>query len=741
MSTSEYLGVFLDESREHLQAMNDGLLALESDPGSRDALDNVFRAAHTLKGMSATMGFQEMAELTHRLETILDEFRSGQAAPDRPVMDLLFKSVDRLEAMIQAIAGGEPEPEAKDLLEALQQLGQAKQDGVPPPDAGGAGAGSRSGAGAVGGAVGGPAGSAAGQPEQSGQEWPGLNEYDQAVIAEARARGYQACRIHIRLVEDCLLKSARVYLIMRALEGLGEVIKAVPPVEELEEERFDRDFELVLLTKHPVADVEQALDKLTEIQRRDIQVLQPPQEPGAGTATPPGAAARGTGKPGQQGAGAAARSGAGAGAGPGSPAGASGSISGAAQAAASEAAHPPGPANGAAGTHSNASLSHARQTVRVEIGKLDILMNLVGELVINRSRLSQLTMNLQASGVQESVEELARITSELQSVVMKARMVPIDHVFQRFPRMMRDLSHALGKQIDFVVEGGDTELDRTVVDEIGDPLVHLLRNAVDHGIEPPEARVAAGKPAVGRVRLSARHEGNQVLIELSDDGRGLDLEKIRRRAVERGVVSAQEAAELTEHDLVEMLFQPGFSTSDQVTDVSGRGVGLDVVRSKVTALNGSVDVRFNPGKGTTFMIKLPLTLAIIQALLVGLGKSEIYAIPLENIDEIIHVSEEQIQTVRGREHLLFRDQAIPVIRLARRFKTPDALEGGGKRSLVIVRSGRRRVGLMVDRLIGQQEIVIKPLEGVLHNSGGFVGATILGDGTVALILDVLRLRE
>lgn len=690
MNPSEYLGIFVDDAREHLQLMNRGLLTLEKDPASREALEDVFRAAHTLKGMSATMGFTAMATLTHRMESALEAMRAGKLAVTTPRMNVLFACLDALEAGVNRVAQGEEEPPTDRLVDDLEKLLAENEDryenGV-----------------AAAGAKAGPADPA------DPVSW---SEFDLNVARQALERGYNVFSLRIVLARDCLLKSARVYLVMHNLEAEGEVIKSQPPVEDLEEERFGQEFTLVYVTKLPESEVRGLLESIAELESVDI----------APVALGEVAATAEAGLEKRDDAVEASEN-----------APVSGDVRAAAAAPATSAAT--GGAIPGGGGH-----QVIRQTVRVEIGKLDMLMNLVGELVINRSRLAQIASSERLPALQETIEELARVTFDLQNVVMKARMVPIEHVFSRFPRMVRDLATNLGKEVEFIIEGGDTELDRTVVDEIGDPLLHLLRNAVDHGIETPEERIAAGKPRKSRLRLSARHEGNQVLVELADDGRGIDLEKVRRRAVERGLVSVADAASLSEHEIIDFLFLNGFSTADKVSDLSGRGVGLDVVRNKIGSLNGSVEVGTRKGEGTVFTIKLPLTLAIIQALLVGLGEKEIYALPLENIEEIVKVPEGGIKTIRGKEHILFRDQVVPVLRLGQLFATPGWEGGIARRNVVVVKSGRRRIGLLVDRLIGQQEIVIKPLDGLLAGVPGFAGATILGDGTVALILDVLNLE-
>lgn len=687
MDTSQYLGIFLDESKEHLQLMNDGLLALEKDPTHQESLENIFRAAHTLKGMSATMGFTEIAEFTHAIENVLDQLRHGKLTVTPETMDILFRCLDVLEAFVEDIAADRPsDQDITPLVASLQKLqgGSARdgstQDGLAqaPADegAGGRSTGLESLAKVV------------------------LTDTERDLINQGAQRGKGAFYVFVQLQENCALKSARSYLVLRRMEENGEVFKTFPSSEELEAEKFDLSFAALYLTALNEEEIQTELMSVAEVAEVKVTSFDPAEEGWA-----PQEAAR------------------------------QGETSAAAEVAAAM------PQNGqkqANNGHSNGY--HAiRQTIRVDIEKLDSLMNLVGELVINRSRLAQIGLAAKVAVLNEGIEELARITTELQGVVMKARMVPIDQVFNRFPRMVRDLAHELGKEIELVIEGGETELDRTVVDEIGDPLVHLLRNAVDHGIENPEARGKLNKPAAGLVKLAAKHEGNQVVVQLSDDGHGIDLEKVRAKAISTGLMSAEETDEVDEEELMGLLFHAGFSTAEKITEVSGRGVGLDVVKSKIQALNGSVSVESELGKGTVFTIKLPLTLAIIQALLVRVGADEVYALPLENIEEIVNIHVDSIKTIQHQEHLLFRGQVIPIFRMSTLFETPEPEAPKPYLNVVVVRTGNKRYGLVVDRLIGQQEVVIKSLDSMFSQARGFAGATILGDGKVALILDVLNL--
>lgn len=733
---SQYLGIFLDEAREHLQAMNEGLLALETNPKDSAVIERVFRAAHTLKGMSATMGFSAVAELTHAMENVLDKFRQKQVEVKPESMDVLFRCLDVLEGFTNAVAaGGDTSLDPSALIKDLQVLasgGVVKVTAAPEPAEPAKSSPESSAAPAAASATEPAAG---GDPDSGwGEELPvpalTLTDEELAELDEARGNGYRLYQVTVELDEQCILKSARAYLVIRNLEDQGRVLHLDPSIEQLEEDKFARVFSLYYTTHLMGEEVLNAVRSVSEISR--VWVTQAGFPAAGGNAPAPKEAA--------------AHEPAGA------PASASETAAEPAKSPVRDAANRPSepqaaPERGstetaqAGGVVTTATHQAVRQTVRVDIEKLDSLMNLVGELVINRSRLAQIGTRAKVPLLGETVEDLARITTDLQGLVMKARMVPIDQVFNRFPRMVRDLARELGKEINLVIEGHETELDRTVVDEIGDPLVHLLRNAVDHGIEAPDIRRASGKDPAGEVRITARHEGNQVVVEVSDDGKGVDPAKVKAKAVERGIVTAEEAAQMNDQEAYALLFRSGFSTAEKVTDISGRGVGLDVVTNKIQSLNGTVELQSRPGAGSRFIIKLPLTLAIIQALLVELGRSEVYALPLENIEEIIKVRQETLKSIQRAEYLLFRGQVIPVLRLGALFDTPGAGSEGEELDVVVVKSAGRRLGLVVDQLLGQQEIVIKSLDSLLADVKGFAGATILGDGKVALILDILSLNR
>ncbi len=529
-----------------------------------------------------------------------------------------------------------------------------------------------------------------------------LSDTEKAVIAQAKETGLQALHIHVRLAESCLLKSARSYMVMNALDELGDVIKSVPPAEDLEQEKFDRTFDVVVVTGAEEKTVKDALMSISELDEVTLEVVSGDTEATTAPAAPAAPVVKAA------------------------PAGKS-------------AAKKNASAKPAAAAHEKKN--HAGQSVRVDIDKLDTLMNLVGELVINKVRLEQIGTTHRLTELTETLEQMDRVTTDLQSVVMKVRMVPVGQVFNRFPRMVRDIAKELNKDINLTIEGEETELDRTVIDEIGDPLMHLLRNSLDHGVEHPDDREAKGKPRTGEVGLIARHEGNNVVIMVTDDGSGIDADKIRSKAVEKGMITQEEADNLDDSDAVRLVFLPGFSTAEKITDISGRGVGMDVVRSKIESLGGHVDVETKIDEGSVFKIKLPLTLAIIQALLVKV-QEEMYAIPLGSIDSTINITSDDIKTVQNKEVIVLRGQIIPIIRLGDVLSVPRSEETENEDIfVVVVHLGDRKAGIVVDNLIGQQEIVIKTLGKLLVGLKIFSGATVLGDGRVALILDVGTLMQ
>jgi len=711
---NQYLSLFLEEAREHLQAITDRLLDLEREPAELQHVHEIFRSAHTLKGMAATMGFEDMAHLTHEMENVLDRVRNGELAVTPALGDLLFRCLDALETMVANIEeGGDGAGDVADIVRALRAVAEGR---MPDEAMGGESGAEREAAASDGfGQV--STGGAAEEAAPGAQAGSGdvaavggdFNEYEWTVIQQSREAGMSALIITVRLDPACVLKAARVFLVFRELEALGEVIRSHPSVEDLENEKFDDSFTVVLITDQSAETVRERILNISEIAavdvvpveegqaRREIAAASAPSAPADAPSAPSDAPAPGVVAPGAQ-------------AGP------------SARPSRSDSAGP-------------RLRKGSGRTIRVDLERLDQLMNLFSELVIDRGRLEQLARELNHPTLLETVEHMSRISSDLQNLVLTMRMVPVENVFNRFPRMVRDLSRELGKRVELVIEGAETELDRTVVDEIGDPLVHLLRNAIDHGLESVEERRQAGKPETGQVKLSAYHSGNHVIIEVSDDGRGINRDKVLRKALERGLITQREAEGLTDEQVYNLLFMSGFSTAETVTDISGRGVGLDVVRNKIESLGGTVSVQSEPGVGTTFQIQLPLTLSILDALLVQV-EAEKYAIPLSSVLEAAIYKPEAVHTAHGQPVVDFRGRLVPLVFLKDVFAVPDA--GGPKPTdvqVVIVRKGEKMAGLVVDRLIGQQEIVLKSLGKYLPHVFAISGATILGDGQVALILD------
>ena len=681
---NQYMDMFLDESHEHLQSLNEGLLRLEENMEEISVVNDIFRNAHTLKGMSATMGFAKIAELTHEMEDVLDLVRKEQLKLNEDIMDTLFKCLDSLEQMVDSVGNGEAEDvvDVSDLVAKLSAISK----GTPPPAA----------APAAGGAAAAPA---AGDASGGAGSDLGIDDIDLDVMKKAKDAGMNVFHVKVTLMESCVLKAARSVMVMHALDEIGDVIKSVPPAEDLEQEKFERSFDIVVATASDAEAVTNAVDTVSEIEDIGVEELDPdalakPAEPAP--AAPAAAAAPAPKK--------------------------------AAAPAKKEGAKAAAPKK-----------QHQSQSVRVDIEKLDTLMNLMGELVINKVRLEQIGQTHRMSDLMETLEQMDRVTGDLQNIVMKVRMVPVSAVFNRFPRMVRDVSKELGKEINLTIEGEETELDRTVIDEIGDPIMHLLRNSLDHGVESPDAREAKGKPRVGEVGLIARHEGNNVVIMITDDGAGIDASKIRRKAVEKGMITQDEADRLDDADAVRLIFLPGFSTAEQITDISGRGVGMDVVRSKIEALSGHVDVETHIDEGSVFKIKLPLTLAIIQAMLVRV-QEEMYAIPLTSIDSTVNIEPTDIQTIQNKEVIVLRGEIIPIVRMEEALQVPH-VKDSEELFVVVVHAGEAKAGIVVDNLIGQQEIVIKTLGNLFAGLKLFGGATVLGDGRVALILDVATMIQ
>lgn len=713
METNQYMEMFLDESHEHLQSLNDGLLGLEDNAEDLSVLNEIFRNAHTLKGMSATMGYNKIAELTHEMEDVLDALRKEQIKVREDIIDTLFKCVDSLEQMIDNVANGDPEDliDVSDLVKKLTDIlsGKAPAEGGAPAPAAAQPATA-------------PAAAAPAASSTASDVVIDLTETEKTVIREAEKDGLRGIHLTVSLAETCLLKSARSYMVMNALDEIGTVIKSIPPAEDLEQEKFERSFEVILVSAAEESAIRDAVTNISEVEKAETEVIdlnaKPAPAPAPAPAQPVAAAAPAPTP---------------------APAVATAPANAPAAAPPKPPAKPPAASKAPAGGGGASKKSHASQSVRVDIEKLDTLMNLMGELVINKVRLEQIGQTHRLSELTETLEQMDRVTTDLQNIVMKVRMVPVSQVFNRFPRMVRDVTKELNKEINLTIEGEETELDRTVIDEIGDPIMHLLRNSLDHGVEMPDEREAKGKPRVGEVGLIARHEGNNVVIMVTDDGKGIDADVIRRKAVEKGLYSQDEVDKMDDQDAVRIIFLPGFSTAEKISDISGRGVGMDVVRSKIESLSGHVDVETHVNEGSVFKIKLPLTLAIIQAMLVKV-QEEVYAIPLGSIDSTINIQPTDIKTVQNREVIVLRGEIIPIIRMEQTLFVPH-VKDSDELFVVVVHAGEAKAGIVVDKLIGQQEIVIKTLGNLFMGLKMFSGATILGEGRVALILDVATMLQ
>ncbi|WP_433947645.1 chemotaxis protein CheW [Brevibacillus agri] len=675
MDMNQYLDMFIEESKEHLQAINANLLLLESDPGNIAHVKEIFRSAHTLKGMSATMGFEDMASLTHEAENVLDLIRNQKLTITSDIMDVIFQSVDLIESMVIDITeGGDGSADVSGPVKKLRAIVSGDYSAEQEVAAAAT-------------AVAEEEAVEAAQAEGTPAEDHDLDDYALMVLKQSKELGNNVMWIKVTLNENCLLKAARAYMVFDQLESMGEVIKTKPSVEDIENECFEQSFEIAYVTMQSAEKVRSTILNISEIQDVAIDPIQLKKE------APPAPVVT--------------------------------------EAAAPVEKKAPDNAQAAAAKKATAG----GKTIRVDIDRLDILMNLFSELVIDRGRLEQLAREIGKSELQETVEHMSRISGDLQNIILTMRMVPVEQVFNRFPRMIRDLQKELHKKVNLEIIGAETELDRTVIDEIGDPLNHLLRNSLDHGIESPADRKMAGKPEEGTIVLRAFHSGNHVFIEVKDDGAGINKEKVLKKAIERGIVNPANADSMSDKQIHELLFAAGFSTAEVVSDISGRGVGLDVVKSKIESLGGSVGVESVRGQGTTFLIQLPLTLSIISAMLVQV-KDEKYAVPLSSIIETAVFKKDQIMMAHRQKVIDFRGRVVPLVSLQDIFQVPDnGADKDDEVAVVIVRKGEKMAGLVVDSFIGQQEIVLKSLGKYLVNVFAISGATILGDGQVALIID------
>ncbi len=687
MDVSQYLEIFIDETKEHLQNLSQQLMILEEEPGNAGTINEIFRAAHSLKGMAGTMGFKRMQSLTHIMENVLSEIRNGKMNVTAELVDVLFQCLDALESYLDTITQTQDEgtedneaiigrlndflngggtTEKKPVKEAQTKSAEASTDKVSDMK---------------------------------------LADFEIKAIKEAIAKQMHVFKMEVHVDENCILKAARAFLVFKALEELGEIIKSDPSVQDIEDEKFELSFSLMVVTAKGMESVKAAVENVSEIRKVLIEEIK--EVPNAGFEEDNDDTEDKKADSNSQVA-----------------------VAGKKEVAAqSKSTSTPAKAAGKPVTN---------RSVRVDIEKLDVLMNLVSELIIAKNGLVSVSSSEEGHSTQsfnEQIEYLERVTTNLHESVMKVRMMPIETVTQKFPKMVRDLSKQLNKQMKLFITGEDTELDRTVIDEIGDPLMHLLRNSADHGLESAEVRAERGKDPVGNIYLDAYQDGNNVVIEVRDDGNGIDVESVKNKALEKGAITPEQADAMTDKEIIDLLFQPSFSTAKKVTDVSGRGVGLDVVKTKIESLGGDIEVRTKLGEGSTFIIRLPLTLAIIQSLMVEVGEEK-YAISLGNIQTIEDVPVTDIKYVQTKEVINLRGTVIPLVRLNTILDIEPSAENVENLTAVIVKKGDKQAGLIVDRLIGQQEIVIKSLGKYINNSSKIIsGATILGDGEVALILD------
>lgn len=678
MDVNQYLEIFLDETREHLESLNAQILKLEQEPEDADTINEIFRAAHSLKGMAGTMGYKRMQALTHDMENVFSEIRNGTMKVNSNLVDTLFQCLDALEeytANIQETA----DEGTNDNQQLITQLNKyLKSQGNTQPEAEKA-----------------PE-SQEPVPEGPEEKWLDIKigESERLVFSNAIAQGKNVYGITVCVQESCLLKAARAFLVYKAVEEKAEIIVCNPPANDIEDERFDLDFSLIVVSDCDLEEILKSARNVSEIEK----VVGAPYEFEAVETLEPKEVKETETKP----------------------------------AVSSQPQNAPAKAN----DKKPAGKPVVNRTVRVDIEKLDVLMNLVSELIIAKNSLVSASNaeGVSGNGVNEHIEYLESVTTNLHESVMKVRMVPIESVVSKFPRMIRDLSKKLDKKMELYMSGEETELDRTVVDEIGDPLMHLLRNSADHGLESAEVRAERGKPEVGSIFLDAYQDGNNVVIEVRDDGNGIDVEAVKNKAIEREVITAEQADNMSEKDIINLLFHAGFSTAKTISDVSGRGVGLDVVKSKIESLSGEVEVKSKLGEGSTWIIRLPLTLAIIQALMVTVG-GEKYAISLGSIQTLEDIAPSDIKLVQNREVIHLRGSVIPIIRLSEELDIESCKAPDENMTVVIVKKGDKLAGLVIDELMGQQEIVIKSLGKYISKCKIISGATILGDGEVALILD------
>lgn len=687
MELTEYLDVFIEESKEHIQSLNHQLLALEQEPQNLKPVDEIFRSAHTLKGMAATMGFQDLSDLTHKMENVLDAVRNNQLTVETTLIDVIFQAVDQLEAMVLDIEqGGDGKRDVEFLVDQLIAIERGEKTITTEISA--------------------EKSNITSEHESGYIRSEEFDQFEITVLQESQEKNFFNYQINIELAEDCLLKAARVYMVFGVLEGLGEIVKTEPSTQLLEEEQFDHNFTIILISKETAVSIKSKINNISEVKHVEIKSLTFASDQSGNQSVEKDLDTKKSYSEKEE------------------------TVVSEKSAATSIST----PVSEKKETEVSQNAAASKKTIRVNIDRLDGLMNLFEEFVIERGRLEQIAGSLEYTELQETVERMTRISGDLQSIILNMRMVPVEQVFNRFPRMVRQLTRSLGKEVDLQITGAETELDRAVIDEIGDPLVHLIRNALDHGIESPEERKRKGKNEQGTLHLNAFYSGNHVIIEISDDGAGINRQKVVQKALSSGIITEEQVDNLSEQQVFQLIMAGGFSTADEISDVSGRGVGLDVVKNTIESLGGSITIDSEINKGSVFSIQLPLTLSILSVMLVKV-QEEIYAVPLSSIIETAVVKKSAIMSARGKEVIDFRGKVIPLINTKEIFQVPERLEETDFVSIVIIRKGEKVAGLIVNSFIGQKEVVLKPLGNFLTGVYAISGATILGDGQVALIID------
>ncbi|MGX7327785.1 chemotaxis protein CheA [Enterococcus bulliens] len=658
---SVYRTLFFEETDDHLQQLNDHILELESHPEDRERLNDIFRSAHTLKGMAATMGYDVMTQLTHKMENLFDLFKTGTIPVTHEHISLIFRCLDRLGDLVEQLRE-EEELEIKQISDLLSELDVIENQN------------------------GGTLQQAVEQIQTTKllTHFSSFDTSDQFVVEEAKNQGYEAFYIGVRIDKESMLKGPRAFLIMEKLGKSGDILHTEPSIETIEAGEFEQDIYLLYLTKEAEHLVKESIEANSEIEEvlvlpfQESLVQEDRDQKRLATLVLPNDHQTDTKK---------------------------------------------------SGTELKKAKAATNQSIRVDLTRLDQFLNLVSELVVYRNQLEDANGRQEATEVKDSLEQVSRLTSELQELVLKIRMQQVNVVFSRFPRMVRDLSNELNKEMELIVHGEETELDKTVVSELSEPLVHLLRNSADHGIEAPATRIALGKPEKGTIKLAATQEGNRVLITLSDDGKGIDPLVIAKSAAKKGIDTTNMSDEQIQH----LIFHPGFSTAKEVTNISGRGVGMDAVQSKINQLGGTIELKSIVDQGTSFIIKLPLTLSIIQALMIRV-EQEHFALPLDTVERVVRIKESEIVKTAGKEVYRYQSELIPIIRTNELLKLSEVKKE--KTFVIIVSIDQKNYGILADELIGQQEIVIKKIDSFLQSLNTYQGATILGNGTVALILDI-----